>query len=239
MSDKIQEIIDKEEEILRRAVAMALAEVSKKPTADNIRNHYAAKKAYDDFLRKKQTAENPEQSRLKPLEALAYLKEQGWKIEKTKLYEDKNIIGYKVISGSITFKKTDLDKYAQKFLLPLAAVENSGTASEKVKWEAKIAEQKFKDMEFNAKIKAGLYVLRSDVEQMLAARAAFLKDNLGQSFIYSRAAKLVEIVQGNSEFIPDLIDYWMKQIEEVFDYYSKPIRFEVPTALIEEEEMEG
>ena len=91
-----------------------------------------------------------------------------------------------------------------------------------MKWDARIAEQKFKDMEFEAKIKEGMYVLKSEVEQMLAARAAFLKDNLGQSFIHSRAPKIAEIIQGNTERIPELIELWLQQIEEVLIITANP-----------------
>ena len=76
------------------------------------------------------------------------------------------------------------------------------SSEEKLKWDIRIAEQKFKDMEFEADVRQGKYVLRSEVERMLAARAAFLKDNLGQGFIYSRAPKIVELVEGNTDRIP-------------------------------------
>ena len=89
-------------------------------------------------------------------------------------------------------------------------------------------------MELEAKIKQGMYILRSEIEQMLAARAAFLKDNLGQGFIHSRASKIAEIMQGNAERIPDLIEFWLRHIDEVFDYYSKPMKFEVPMSAVEE-----
>lgn len=166
-------------------------------------------------------------------EAVEYLKSQGYKIEKSKLYEDKHIIGFSTSNGSAVFGEKALDKYAKKFLSLLSG-SDAISLEEKLKWETRIAEQKFKDMELEAKIKQGMYILRSEIEQMLAARAAFLKDNLGQGFIHSRASKIAEIMQGNAERIPDLIEFWLRHIDEVFDYYSKPMKFEVPMSAVEE-----
>lgn len=166
-------------------------------------------------------------------EAVEYLRSQGYKIEKSKLYEDKHIIGFSTSNGSAVFKETALDKYAKKFLSLLSG-SDVVSPEEKLKWETKIAEQKFNDMAFEAKIKGGAYVLKSEVEQMLAARAAFLKDNLGQGFIHSRAPKIAEILKGNPDNIPELIEFYLKHIEEVFDYYSKPMKFEVPMSAVEE-----
>lgn len=183
---------------------------------------------------KKSAEQNPDEARFTVPEALEYLKAQGFKIEKTKLYDEKAIVGFTAVDNAVTFAKKDLDKYAKKFLSLLSGAD-SNNAEDKLKWETKIAEQKFNDMAFEAKIKEGKYILRSEVEQMLAARAAFLKDSLGPGFIHSRASKIVEIVKGNPDNIPELIEFWLRQIEEVFDYYSKPMRFEVPIALLEEE----
>ncbi|MEK7075745.1 MAG: hypothetical protein AAB948_03065, partial [Patescibacteria group bacterium] len=194
----------------------------------------AAKTALEEFRKKKHAAENPEEACFSVPEAVEYLKGQGFKIEKSKLYEEKNIVGYTTIDNAVTFLKKDLDKYAKKFL-NLLAESDSNNADAKMKWDAKIAEQKFSDMEFEAKIKQGMYILKSDVEQQLAARAAFLKENLGSGFIHSRAPKIAEIIQGNTERIPELIELWLQQIEEVFDYYSKPMRFEVPVVMMSEE----
>lgn len=234
-AEKINEVLAREEEILSMAFAKSLAEVHKDPKAQNIRDYEASKAAFDEFKKKKQQQKNPEEACFAVPGAVEYLKSEGYKIEERKLYYDKAIVGYTTINNAVTFTKKDLDKYAKKFLNPLSE-SDSNNADAKMKWDARIAEQKFKDMEFEAKIKQGMYILKSDVEQMLAARAAFLKDNLGQGFIHARASKIAEIIQGNTEHIPELIDFWLKQIEEIFDYYSKPMRFEVPTSLLESEE---
>jgi len=232
---KVNQVMKKEEEILSIAFARSLGEVNKKASVQNLKDYEAAKAALEEFKKKKQQAEHPEEAMLSVPDAVEYLRAQGFKIEKSKLYEEKAIVGYKTINNAVTFMKKDLDKYAKK-LLTLLTESGANNAEEKMKWETKIAEQKFKDMEFEARIKEGIYVLKSEVEQMLAARAAFLKDNLGQGFIHSRAARIAEILKGNPDLIPELIEFYLKHIEEVFDYYSKPMRFEVPAALINEEE---
>lgn len=232
---KKDKVLAQEENVLSAAVKRTMKAYNKSSTVANLKDYQAAKTALGEFRNKKQQQENPEQARFTVPDAVDYLKVQGFKIEKSKLYNEKAIVGFKTIDNAVTFTKKDLDKYAKKFLSLLTEAD-SNNAEEKMKWETKIAEQKFHDMEFEAKIKEGRYVLCSEVEQMLAARAAFLKENLGQGFIHSRAPKLAEILKGNPDNIPELIDFYLKHIEEVFDYYSKPMRFEVPAAMINEEE---
>lgn len=234
-SEKIDALIAKEEDTLSFAYAKTHAAYREKPSAQNLKDFEAAKAALEEFRKKKHIEQNPSEARFAAPEALNYLNSEGFKIQNSKLYEDKNIIGYKTENNIITFAKKDLDKYAKKFLTPLSAGD-SNMADRKMAAEANIAEQKFKDMEFEAKIKEGQYILRSEVEQMLAARAAFLKDNLGSSFIHSRAAKIAEILKGDPDRIPELIEFYLKQVDEVFDYYSKPLKFEVPAVLLQEQE---
>jgi len=168
-------------------------------------------------------------------DVLNYLRDENYKIEKTYFY-NKFISGVKKQKDGEMLKH-DIDSRIKELgIVKRDFSEPDAGGVQKLMWETKIAEQKFKDMEFEAKIKEGQYVLKSEVEQLLAARAAFLKDNLGAGFIHSRAVKIAEIIQGNTEHIPELIEFWMQHISEVFDYYAKPMRFEVPTALLNEEE---
>ena len=234
-SKKIDALMTQEENVLSAAVARTMQAYNQNSIVSNLKDYQAAKTALEEFRKKKHAEQNPEEAVFTVPEAVEYLKGQGFKIEKSKLYEEKNIVGYTTIDNAVTFLKKDLDKYAKKFL-NLLAESDSNNADAKMKWDAKIAEQKFSDMEFEAKIKQGMYILKSDVEQQLAARAAFLKDNLGQSFIHSRASKIAELLKGDTDRIPELIEFWLKQLEKVFDYYSKPMRFEVPAISITEED---
>ena len=234
-SSKIDQVLAQEENVLSAAVARTMQAYNQNSTVANLRDYQAAKTALEEFRKKKHAEQNPEEAVFTVPEALNYLNSQGFKIQNSKLYEDKSIINFKTVNNIITFLKKDLDKYAKKFLNLLSG-SDADNADEKMKWDAKIAEQKFSDMEFEAKIKQGLFILKSEVEQLLAARAAFLKENLGSGFIHSRAPKITEILRCSSDRIPELIEFWLKQIDEVFDYYSKPLRFEVPAISITEED---
>lgn len=172
-----------------------------------------------------------ETERLAIPDAVLHLKEQGYKIEKSKLYEDKHIIGFSNLGGSTVFTKKDLDRYAKKFL-PLLADSNSFTTEEKLKWDIKISEQKFKDMEFEAKLKEGQYVLKSEVEQMLAARAAFFKNSL-EGFFRSMAPKLIEKAGGDMTCTPEVVELCLTELDKLLDYYSKPLTFSVPMSEIQ------
>lgn len=89
-------------------------------------------------------------------------------------------------------------------------------------------------VEHENKVRSGRYILKSEVEMMLAARAKLLYDGV-KSFGINMASRTVEIVKGDQSMTPDLIELYTKEMETLFDHYSRPIEFEAP-AFAEEEE---
>lgn len=157
-------------------------------------------------------------------EVIRYLHEEGWSASKRKIYYDRNKINRQP-DGS--FLKTAVDKYAKLFLSRTDRSKDI-SAAEKLKWEIEVTRQKAEKLRHENEIERGIYLLRSDVEHMLAARAAYLKDNLGAAFIYSRAAEIILLVKGDQTYMPDLTEYWLCEMGKVFNYYAKPMQFEVP-----------
>lgn len=230
----LQALMDQEEGLIQRAVAQCMKAYNDKPTADNLKNWTAAKQGLEAFTKNKYAQANPQALQFKNIpQVLDYLKAAGWKICLTKLYEDKNLIN-KQKDGSML--RADVDRYAETLLSKLDGSDIGDLdVSEKLKWETEIAKQKAMQLTRRNEVEAGIYILKSEVEQQLAGRAAYLKSNLGMDFIHSRAAQLIRVCDGNQQRAPELIDYWLEQIEQVFDYYAQPIQFSVAYAAIVQE----
>ena len=201
----------------------------------SVKEFEKAKEAIEKYFQQKAAEANPAQVALAGIpEVLEYLKADGWKIEKSKLYNDQGKIDKQKDGGIL---KKDADKYAAYFLKKLDGSDYEDIdPAEKIKWETEIAKQKAEKLTMENEISRAVYVLKSDVEMQLAARASYLKDNLGMDFIHSIAPRIVTLVQGTQDKIPDLVDLWLEHIEEVFNHYSKPIKFEVPNIKKEEQE---
>lgn len=203
-----------------------------KPTAENLRNWTAAKQAIEAFTRK---SDSPERRFDNLMDVCEYLTSEGWKISKTKLYEDQGKI-HKQKDG--TMLKQDVDRYAA-VLSRLDGSDFEGHASEKLRWETEIAKQKAKLLTRSNAVEAGKYILKSDVEQQLAGRASYLKSSLGMDFIHSRAAQLIRVCDGNQERAPELIEFWLEQIEQTFDHYAQPLQFSTAYAAVGTQEDEA
>ena len=89
-------------------------------------------------------------------------------------------------------------------------------------------------VEHENKIRSGKYILKSEVEMLLSARAKLLYDGV-KSFGVNMASRTVDLVKGDQSMTPDLIELYTKEMATLFDHYSRPVEFEVP-AFTEEEE---
>ncbi len=226
IDDTLKLLDENEGNLLLSALGKAINAYKENPTAQNLKEYSAAKQAVENYKARQQAAENPEEQRFKNLlEVIVYLREEGWKCSKSKIYEDQNKID-RQSDGTIT--KKDADKYASIFLRRLDGSINADDLdpAEKLRWEIEIAKEKAEKLHRENEIERGIYLLRSDVEHMLAARAAYLKDNLGAAFIHSRASQIILLVNGDQTRIPDLVEFWLRNIDEIFNHYARPMQHE-------------
>lgn len=200
------------------------------PTTKNINAFVAAEKALADYRARAAAEADPKSRTFSTLlEVLDYLQGEGWKISKSTLYDNQHKIN-KAKDG--TYTKKAVDEYARLCLVKLdgSTDEGKGAAEKKEEIEAKIAEERLKKLQRDNEIEQGRWVRRSEVESMLAARAAALMNGVGPEFIHREAAGIIELVEGDIEKAPDLIEHWLKVVEELFDRYSRPVEFTVPGA---------
>ncbi|MBE7413855.1 MAG: hypothetical protein HS130_00950 [Deltaproteobacteria bacterium] len=240
MARKVKSLEEKEEAVLARAVAQTMKAYNESPTMKNLKEWDAARKRFDEFQKRKAADADPEARRFANLlEVLGYLTDEGWKVAKSKLYADQNKIS-KERDGA--YAKKAVDEYARLALVKLdgSGQEDEGLATRKAKIELDILEEKKKRERRENEIDEGKWVLRSDVESMLAGRAALLKSGLGEEFIHARAARIIDLVGGDQAKAPDLIALWKEEMEEHFNRYSEPLEFAAPAGgNLKAEEEEG
>jgi len=162
------------------------------------------------------------------LAVVKYLRERGWKISKSPAYRHKE-------DGKIrpqtdgAFLISDVEKYAKHFLK-----RNDGSTggpsrkavaaqSEKQAAEIKKAAAQARHWEIKTRIMEGQYVDRSEFERALASRAMLYRQD-EENDIRSGAIEIIQLVDGDPEMVPDLIEFMLKRMEKRLGRYSKPGR---------------
>lgn len=218
---------DIHEKALDKAYKDALKELKDASTYNNIKLVEATEKALTEYRERIDIENNRVEESFKNIsEVLPYLKEEGWAIAKTKLYKDAKYIGRQ--KGGV-YLKADVDKYAVKYL---KQVEDSGDdevfAGKKHDADIRIATARAVQLERENDVNSGKWVLKSNIAQMLASRAALLKESVGMGFIHAHAEEIIEIVGGKQGKVSELITFWIKKVDKFFDQYSKPVTFAIP-----------
>src|SRR3989304_510826 len=105
------------EQDLVAALDKARAALKRKATSDNVKAAETARKALDAYRAEKAAAADPEARRFRTLapEVIEYLKAEGWKVEKSKLYDDADRGALKKEKDG-AYSKASVDKYANKWL---------------------------------------------------------------------------------------------------------------------------
>lgn|GEM_PF-6789324 len=161
--------------------------------------------------------------------ATNYLKSKGYKVNRTSLWKDGAKIK-KQADGSILVE--DLDAYAEMYCKKAEPSYHSLELYEafpglkKSYYEMVVAKERARQLEIKNKVLEGQYVLRSDVNQQMAARAKLLKDGITNWF-NSLAPRLIEKCDGNLDLVPDVMEFLAEETALFFDQYSKPIKFKV------------
>jgi hypothetical protein len=225
--EKVMALLEQEEKLLYSALVRTMKAYNESPTIANLKDYQAAKRAYDEFCRRKEAQLNPESRTFKTqAEILEYLKEQGWKISKASLSE-KFFAIKKQKDGTVL--KEDVDAFAEKFLRKLDGSDN-GEIDISAKLEAEIrkinAEAEKKEIEVR-RLKGEL-VERYEVEQQLADRAVYLRNSL-EEFFRSMTPHLIEKAGGDLSKTADIMEFCLEELDNIFNHYAKPLTFSVPT----------
>ncbi len=217
-------IISADKKALREAVAKARVAMIEKPSRETMDTFSYASKLLNEF-----TAPNGNQQEKifrNMLEVVDYLQGQGWKIHKSKAYGDRKAGRIKPQTDG-TFLASDADKYAAYWLDPLSEAEMENVdQNRKLKAEADKQEAQAKWWGLKTEIESGRYVRREEMEEQLAARAAFLKTDF-ENFFRSHATEMVIIVTGDQAKTPDLLAFGLSAVGDWLDRYAKQGEFTV------------
>lgn len=174
------------------------------------------------------------------MEALRYLQGQGWKIEKSAIYNHKRdgLIKQEK-NGGIT--QAEADRYARKNLSPLDGSDTPNTAALKEKEQAaivRIKEAQAERLELKAKNEAGELVSRHHTDQELAKRVALFKNDSHQQN-QADLTRIIDMVDGDREKGPELLEYLNSRVDQLLDRYARRKTALVPRALVEGEESQA
>lgn len=225
--------MDTHEQSLANALEKAQSALSKKATVENIKAAEAAEKALDAYRARQAAQADPSSRRFRTLNGekdsvLEYLQSEGWKVEKSKLNNDKHKIK-KEADGAYT--KKAVDEYAR---LSLERRDGSSTnltdiAERKARIELENEEIKLWHNRREKEEKECLWELKSEVESEFSAFGTFVKTSVGAEFIHRSAENIIRVVEGNPARTPELVELWLREVDEFFDNLSKRKEYTVPS----------
>ncbi len=152
---------------------------------------------------------------------IAYLDEQGWKISKSAAYKHKT--EGKLRPGKDgEFTIAAVEKYADRWLQRKdgSTADNDELQKERAQAELEKIRAQALHWDTKTKIELGQYVPKEGWERELAARASVFRSDM-ENFIRSEAAAIIRLVGGDQDKAPDLIDYYLRQVESWLDRYSQ------------------
>ena len=238
LSDKLKEFFAQEEKILQTAKVKAMRRVAENPTAENLRAFRESEKALQEFERRQKEEQNPENQVFDTIaEVHRYILSQGCRVTRQTVDNHKNAGKLKKLPAG-RFARKDVDRYIADHL---SSDDDDQSDLQREKMEATLRKEQAQaeHLEIKTKVVRGLYIDRSQVEQELAARAAFLKDDL-QNFWRSNAVEVIDIVGGDHAYVPDLVEFGIEQVEEWLDRYARPMKLSSTPVLLEEmEQVDG
>lgn len=163
------------------------------------------------------------------LAAVDYLTSQGFKVGKTKFNDDVKKYKRIPLNAAGHFDASTLLAYAAVHLTPLARAEDakgSAAATSKITADTRLREVQAARQELKLKKEQGLFMLKSEHEAALSARALFFKNEI-ESFIRLRAAAIIHLVGGREEAEPLLIEWLDEATADWMDSWSKDREFTV------------
>jgi len=161
------------------------------------------------------------------IEAVRFLSDQGFKIKKSKAYQDRDK-GLLRVGEDGSVSGADLKIYA--LTLGKSKVTSQADKEQlhekKLRAEIRKLEADIEAKEFARKREEEKYIPREDFERELASRAAILENGL-KRWIMAKAPEIVAIVGGDPKKIPLLIDRGCELIDEEVNGYATTKKYYV------------
>lgn len=199
------------------------------PSAANLKNWQQAEAALEEFVSSFDAAKKDRPSFKNKIAVARHLKDQGVRIGKSKLYKDAESGRLRVQpDGSVLL--SDVDLYVKAYLTPRQKAGDNydieQLQKEKLELESKKLREQIAKMEWDREKEAGKYLLRSDFEMELAARAAVLETSLRQ-MAQTKAYDWIAVCKGEHSKAGDMATMVTAEIGAVLNDYANTERFQV------------
>jgi hypothetical protein len=207
--DDLQTLIEAKKEAKERVI--------KDPSAENLKAFDQVSALLVRYLTPK--SDIPFKTRM---EVLEYLKSEGYKIGKSKLYNDcdKNILAVEK-DGTVT-----REAVANYIKYHLADNSDDEFNKERAQAEVRRATAQAEHWELRTKLQKERFIPRIDYERELAAKAILIKSGL-ENIARGNAAEIIALVDGNPEKIIDLMEYLSGCFAEYLNQFAQAREFEV------------
>jgi hypothetical protein len=174
------------------------------------------------------------------LECSAWLKELGYKVGKSKLYNDRDK-GLLYVWPDKRVYKSDAELYARKHLPLGKSVDVADPATrdleqlqrEKLQGEVARLKAQIDKMEFEMSKDQGKYMLKGDLYREMASRWMVM-DQAMTHFFRSAAPDLVACVDGDKAKVPDLLDKLLSMLRRELNEFANTEKFHV--IIVDDEE---
>lgn len=221
----LEAALDLEETRLRTEADAAFERASRKPTGENRKAHKAAEAALKTFLKERHEPETESTYKGLP-EVLAFLEGEGWKIGKTKIYDDFNEGRIKAEKDG-SFRLSSLLDYARVNLQKKDGTKGADAVSlQEQKQQEEMLRIRIDRQQRELKYKQtkGELIPISEVEIELSKRAVFLVTDR-KNVWRSNAVEIIRLVSGDPQKAPELIAFGLRLEDEIIGRYSRPMNF--------------
>lgn len=213
--------------IVHNATVSCLKAYNGEPTAARKRDLDSARAALDEAIERLWPKYFPEDSRFKNLlEAMKYLKGQGYKVGKSKIYQDRKNKQIRVREDGSVLKR-DADAYSKTLQMlgdPLRGLE--AIQKQKAELETKRLDQIVKGLVYEQDIREEKYVLRADAELERANNASAIFTGISNGLL-ACARDLIEAAAGDPGRLTDFVAAMKEELERVANSLSKLEEFEM------------
>ena len=214
--------------LLFNGVVSSAAAYQNDASLSNLKSWQAAEAALDEFIGGLKNKNDSEALRNR-VAAVEYLKRNNIRISKTKLYRDADTGKLRVQpDGSILL--SDIELYARAYLTPKQKAsmnaEIEALQKEKLELESNRLREQIAKLVWDREKEAGRYLLRSDFEMELAARAAVLQTTL-QQMAATKAYDWIAVCKGEHSKAPDMAAMVKAEIDEALNNYASTDSFQV------------
>lgn len=160
-----------------------------------------------------------------------YLAAAGWKIKKSKLYQDKKK-GLLRLQPDGTVLKVDADTYAAAHLTPADAAPDADDSEtlrlkrELVRAELEAKKQLVERNTLRMSRERGDLVSREEIDAMIVSAVSVLRSGMRQ-WIYVKMGELVELVGGDPAKMEEAIHLFLNESNAFFNGFARARTFEI------------